>query len=319
MEKDLFLESTLSDSFIYSMFNRSNEMQAKIVKALTDGARMDYSHVEEQIIQINKTRISPLAPAVVDAFMNNDIELKYVSTVKMTSAIPFILHKDSGKLKVTIFISSFAKISKDGKSLDIPMKSLYVLLEAAYLTLYLHKFNGRLQRNSVILNVLTKVYTEMILRILNKEYALSLDKELYDKVSFTISVFFLQTVAEISNPQTVISYASNNTKSLDYDTLRLLYDDISNQGVTTFNDLISFISSLTTRMNGLTVRYVVERYLNTYGQSAILAIDYLPYMFFVVINTLLGGFLVTRPSIADIMKGTPQATKFYSELTKLVM
>ena len=319
MEQDLYLESTLNDSFIYSMFNRNNEMQHKIVKALVDGSVIDYSYVEEQIIQINKSRISPLAQVVVDSFVNGDIVLKYVSTVKMTSAIPFILHKDQGKTKATIFISSFGKLSKDGKSIDIPMKSLYVLLESAYIALYLNKYNGRLQRNSLILNVLNKVYTEMIIRILNKEYALSLDRELYDKVSFSISAFFLKNVAELENSTAILSYASSTVKNLDFDTLKIIYEEFNERNITTINQLIEYIGTFSTRLSGITVRYMVERYLNTYGQSSILALDYLPYLFFILSNTMLSGFLVSRPSLADIVKNTPQATKFYAELTKLVV
>ena len=159
----------------------------------------------------------------------------------------------------------------------------------------------------------------MIIRILNKEYALSLDKELYDRVTFAISVFFLKNVAELTNSTAIISYASNVVKTLDFDTLKMIFEEMEERNITSINNLVEYIGTLSSRMSGITVRYVVERYLNTYGQSSILAIDYLPYLFFIIINTMLGGFLVSRPSISDIIKSTPQATKFYAELTKLVV
>ena len=68
----------------------------------------------------------------------------------------------------------------------------------------------------------------------------------------------------------------------------------------------------------MTTRYFVERYINTYGQSCILAVDYLPYMFLVMINTLLGTFIVNQPSISDIVKNTPGSSKFHSELVKMI-
>ena len=72
------------------------------------------------------------------------------------------------------------------------------------------------------------------------------------------------------------------------------------------------------RLETLTIRYFVERYINTYNGTAILAIDYLPYIFFVVINMLLGGFLVNQGTLSDIVKNTPMANKFYPELAKIV-
>ena len=144
-------------------------------------------------------------------------------------------------------------------------------------------------------------------------------QELYDKISFAISAFFLKNVAEISNSTAIVSYGSNVVKSLDYESLKLIFEEMEERNISSINSLIEYIGTMSSRLSGITVRYVVERYLNTYGQSSILSIDYLPYLFFVLINTMLGGFLVTRPSISDIVKSTPQSTKFYAELTKLVV
>jgi hypothetical protein len=71
-------------------------------------------------------------------------------------------------------------------------------------------------------------------------------------------------------------------------------------------------------MQSLTVRYFVERFLNTYGGSSILAIDYLPYVFFMIQNTLAGGFLVSQTTLSDIVKNTKDIRKFYPELSKSV-
>ena len=103
---------------------------------------------------------------------------------------------------------------------------------------------------------------------------------------------------------------------MDIDSMNDYYDE---SAVTSLESIINAIKNLVPRMNNLTTRFFVERYLNTYGQSSILALDYYPYMFLIMANTILGSFIVNQPSITDIVKNTQGSSKFYSELSKLVL
>ncbi len=62
---DLFLESSMEDSFIYKSFNSSNSLIEKLVKYIKTGVKLDSSYFEEQYFQIKKVAISPLSSKVV--------------------------------------------------------------------------------------------------------------------------------------------------------------------------------------------------------------------------------------------------------------
>ena len=49
-------------------------------------------------------------------------------------------------------------------------------------------------------------------------------------------------------------------------------------------------------------RYFIERYVTTCHGASILSIDYLPYLFFVIVNVLVGSFLIAQPALADVIK-----------------
>lgn len=318
-ETKVVYESSISESYIYGLFNTSNEIQSRIIKALTKGRILDSSYIQEQIIQIQKTRISPISERVLNAFREGTIQLVFVDDYKMTKSIPFIIHKTKdGKAKASVFVSSFATMNKMGDALQIPMKTLYILMESAYVGLQMQLHPLNVQRNSTIMKVCNHIYTEMFMRILNKEYALSIDVTLHDKVSFVVSRFFLETVWEMKNESILYTYASQETTSPNHDVLKILFEEYSLAKVSNLTDLFDFMKKEFPRMESLTVRYFVERYINTYNGSAILAMDYLPYVIFVVINMLLGGFIVSQGSLNDIIKNTPMVNKFYPELTKLV-
>ena len=59
-------------------------------------------------------------------------------------------------------------------------------------------------------------------------------------------------------------------------------------------------------------------HLNETFSGAIMAVDYLPYVFYVIINVKLGSFLIGQGALTDIVKNTKNTEKFYTELAKIV-
>ena len=316
---DLFLqESSMEDSFIYKSFNASNSLIEKIVKYIKTAVLLDTSYFEEQFSQMNKSFISPLSAKVIDAYKEGNIELLFSRQTKIGTSIPFIIRKnEKGKIVATIFIATFATIDKNN-NLVIPVKQLYALMESSYIALQIQVNPTKIQRNIGIMKLCNSVYTEMIMRILNKEYAIALDKVLYDKCWYTISRFFLTNIWQYPNKDLIDSYASNelkNIEELDLDLTRDGYDDADIKDV---NDLLTYMRTLSPRMSNLNTRYFIERFVNTYHGSSILSIDYLPYVFFVIVNILLGSFLISQTALNDVIKNIKGMNKFYIELSKII-
>ena len=319
MDNTFFFESTIEDSFIYKTFNASNGLIDKIVKYIRTSAPLDSTYIEEQYMQIKKSMISPLSNHVLEAFDAKEIELLYSREVKIGNSIPYIVRKNAnGRIVVTIFIASFAVIDVNSNSLNIPVKQLYALMESAYVALQMQVQPMKIQRNISLMKICCSVYNQMVLRILNKEYALSLDKILFDKVSYCINRFFLESVWQYPSNDTIEAYATSDLKYISEIDLSLVKAGYDGCDIKSISDLLDYVKSLSPRMNNLNIRYYIERYVNTYHGSSIMSIDYLPYIFFVIINILLGSFLISQNALNDIIKNTKNINKFYIELSKLI-
>lgn len=311
-------ESSIEDSYIYKSFNASNSVIEKLVKYIKTSVALDSSVFEEQYMQMKKASASPLSKNVIEAFDNSNIELLYSKDAKVGTTLPFIIRKnEKNKIVATIFIASFATVDKDN-NLVIPVKQLYALLESAYIAWQIQVNPTKVQRNVAIMKICSSVYVQMIMRILNKEYALTLDKVLYDKVTYVVTRFFITNIWQYPSADLIESYSSNELKNIgefDLDMLRMSY---TNNQIKDINDLLSFLSTLSPRMAELNTRYFIERFINTYHGSSILSIDYLPYVFFVIVNVILGSFLVSQTALNDIIKTSKNINKFYPELAKLM-
>lgn len=310
-------EASMEDSFIYKTLNSSSGLIEKIVKYIKTSVALDKTYWEEQYSQIGKGIISPLCGRVLEAYDNGLIELLYSRETKVGTAIPFIVRKKDNKIVASIFISTFSTIDKSD-NLTIPVKQIYALMECAYVALQMQINPMKIQRNVALMKLCSTVYVQMIMRILNKEYSLILDNTLYEKVQYCVARFFIERIWEYPNKNLVDAYASNDLKYIDNLDLDMLKTGYENFGITDINKLIEYIKTLSPRMSELNIRYFIERFVNTYHSSALISLDYLPYVFFVIINILLGSFLISQAALNDLIKNIRGMNKFYIELSKLV-
>lgn len=318
-DADYVCENTMEDSLVYKTFNQANGVVDKIVKYLSSGVPLDKSYIEDQYAIIRRgAGISPLSQKVLEAFNNGDIEIIWNNTEKVGVAMPFIVRRKSdGKVVSTIFINAFATI-KDDSILVIPAKQLYGLMEGAYIALKLQTDPVKVMKNAELMMTTASVYTEMMARILNKEYALTLDKVLYDKVCYCIKRFYLECVWEYPNTGLVSNYASSDLKYIQQFDLDALDATYSKMEIKTISNLLEFVKSLSPRMSDLNLRYYIERFIKTYHGASILSIDYLPYVFFVITNVVMSTFLVSQTALNDIIKNTKNINRFYSELARVM-
>lgn len=319
----IFQESSLSDSIIFRSFNSQAEFSVIINKAITYGRIVEKELMEEQLIQIRRTRLSPLVDDVLLALDKGDIILVYAKNQKIPQALPFTIAKIQGKIKAFIFVNNYGNIVSNpkvngGEYLSIAMKDLYVLLEGAYTAMNYFKNPVAITRSLGLMKSCVGVYTGMFLRILNKEYALSLDQEVYDRVSFVVGRFFLDRVWESKNEDINTSYAMSTILNPNKMDLAIVNDSYKAANISNIEELIAFLKTLSPRLAPLTFRYFTQCYLTIYKASAIFSMECLPYFLFVMESTLIGSFLVNQPIISDIIKSNKNVSKFYGELVKVI-
>lgn len=321
-------EGNLSDSVLYKNFNSAAKLSSTIVTAIKNSIEIDNSYIQEQLMQIQRTRLSPLVDKVLNAYKNGDIVILYARKIKIPQALPFFAMKaKSGKPKVFIFANNFASIGKsetdsDQKFLNISMKDLYALMEGAYIT-YVYNSNPKSFSRSLGLQKLTsKIYSQMMLQILNKEYALSMDQELTSEVTFIISYFFMKYVWGSENDAVNISYSLDTcTQTGKYsltstNKAEMIVEEMDTT-VSDISSLIKFIETRSKRLKGLTFRYFTQTFVNTFKGPSIFAMECLPYFLFTVCTASLGSFIVNTPMITNITSNIKGMNQFYPEIGKI--
>lgn len=324
---NVFTEASLVDSAIYKSFNNNAELMRMILSAINDSIIIDESYIQEQLLQIKRTRISPLADDVLKSYEEGHIVLMYSKANKVPQALPFFTTKSKGEIKVFIFVNNYGTISKssintDEKFLNVTMKDLYVLMEGAYVSYKYSTYPTKMEKSLGLMKVCCNIYVNMIMRILNKEYAIGMDKDLHQKVSFIIGLFFLKSVWMSGNDDVNFTYACNSCKigseGINKAVLLNIAEEYYSKNIKTIEDVLEYLKTLSPRFNGLNFRYFLQCYINTYKAGALFGLECLPYFLYTIQATMIGSFLVNQPIISDITKNIKGMNTFYPELVKAV-
>ena len=324
---DLFTEAALVDSVTYKSLNNNAELMKLILTAIKDSIVIDQSYIQEQLIQIKRTKISPLADDVLRAYENGHIVLLYSKTKRIPQLLPFFTTKVKGEIKVFIFVNNYGTITKsdfnsEEKFLNISMKDLYVLMEGAYSSYRYALYPAKVVKSLGLMKLCTNIYVAMLMRILNKDYAVSVDRELHQKVSFVIGTFFLKSIWMSTNDDINFAYACNSCKvgseGIDKVSMLQLAEEYAARNIQTIEEMLEYLKTLSPRFNGLNFRYFLQWYINTYKASAIFGLECLPYFLYTIQATMIGSFLVNQPIISDIVKNIKGMNTFYPELVKAI-
>lgn len=317
MENETYVRESMEDSFVYKMFNSSNSIMTKMVENIKHSEVITMEAIEDQYRQIKRSSVSPLSRSVLAAFDSGLIEIRYAPepNVRMPSPIPFIVRRGpSGSPIATIFIKAFSGMQNG--LLNIPTKNLYAIMESAYIALQIQQYPTKLVRNSTLCKICMYIYCQMYMKILIKEYALSMDRPLCDKVKYCVSRFFLEKVWGLTNTDAIITYAASGCMNLPDTAVQEITQEYNDANIIDVQGLITFLANYNPRMKNLNTKYFIERWISMYHAPATLAIDYLPYLLFTINNVVLGSFIVAQNSLADVIKECPGMSHYYGELAK---
>lgn len=317
-------ENTLSDSIIFKSFNNNAEVNSHIISAMKNSIEITKDYIEEQLLQIKKTNLSPLAEDVVKAYEDGDILILYSKKVRTPKFIPYIITKIKGQIKAIIFINNFATISKNKtdssqKYLNISMKDLYALMEGAYIGINHTMFPNRINKSLTLMRICSNIYANLFIRIFNKECQLSMDLQSLQNVTFCLSKFFLEKVWEYKNEDVIFTYAKGNIMgTVNSSQLLIISNQYDSKKITNLKELLDFIEEICPKIN-MSFRYLVQCYINSYKDVSLLSMDTLSYFLFVVEATMIGSFIVNQALISDVTKDTKNMNQFYPELVKSVV
>ena len=291
---------SIRDTFTYQAINKEGSLDKLIKTFLTKAIKADSNMLMSQYSTIQSYYKSALKTPVLDA-VNDDLVVPMIypkgitANNKVPTSIPFILLKTAtGTVKAVAVIDNWASITENNKVVIDPNK-LYTFIEGAYIARALEMQFNNIRHAAILHTDATSIYAQMFTRVLNRDFALNVDKDAYNKVLFLAAKFFLMNLLQLKNSDSVFNYATKAAGVTSAIALKRLDDAFDDD---CYKDISTFITAIKNKAyminNGLTkldVRTYMERYIRMYKNSSLFSLEHLSYFLFNVFACLNGAHI----------------------------
>lgn len=285
---------------------------------LKDGEVLSATDLEEPFVIIKKNFKYPLKYKVMEAFDNGLIVLIHGEPrTKLPTCLPFFLTKNNKDQVVAVISADIYGVMDKNGDFKIDPKKLYCLMEGAYLARLHYFYEKQISSRPVIISHGSAIYAAMFVRVLNKKYALNINKSKYNAVIFLASKFYMINVLGLPNNEIVFNYAIKNCPNANLISLQELDSAFEDEY---FLNLETFIKALAIPEMGiglkdLTVRGYLEAFINMYDASNLLSLEMFPYFMYNVLSVTNGAFINNQYVLEDIVGNS--GAKMYNDLMSL--
>lgn len=316
-----YMESSLSSSEIFQGINDASEFgntTNKAINLIRTAKHLTNEDIEAAYISV-KQITDTLTRAAMKAFDEERIVLIYnnVASLSVTQALPFITFKMKTGYVTYVFMDKYISINRDGVYTLQPT-ILRDLLVGALIANGLKRNYDNLASNQYLQKVLTEVYCKFFTRILNRQFSIAAEKIVFDTVQYWVGKFFLTRIFGANDTlENIEAIAKSPLKYIDEMKLEEIKNQYDSVNPLKVSELLNLVKTASPRMKALNLGLFLNDWINYYYVPAMLAVDNIEYLIFMVL-TLLNGNNIISISASDIVKEAKNIKSIRGELLKLI-
>ena len=316
-----YMESSLGNSEIFQRINTEDttNAQKKAITLIKSAKHLTNEDIETAYISVRQIS-DGLTQSAIKAFDSGRIILIYnnIPSLSVTQALPFITFKTNSGYKTYVFMDKYITVSRDGV-LNLQAPVLRDLLIAASIANGLKNNYSNLSTNQYLARILMEIYTKLFTRIINREFSVAADKQVFDTIQYWINKFFLERIFGANDTsENIENVAKSHFKFID----ELKYDEIKQQyqmaNPIKISELLDLVKTASSRMKSLSLMTFVYSWMNYYYIPSMLAIDNIEYIILMVIALLNGNNSIISIAASDIVKEAKNIKSLRGELLKLI-
>jgi hypothetical protein len=278
--------------------------------------KVDPQKLDEALNIINRRLTFATKGKSMQHFNQGNIILIHNPLIQLPKYLSVFGKAYNGKIVSVVDISHHAHLNKGTGMYDVYPKTLFNLIQNGMILNELVTNWNRFTNNMSILKGGAIVYSKLVGKVLDKLFAINIDNFKLDMINFFLAKFFLINMCGKTDSDTVdnIAYHACFNKS----SLKLIKEEEMKFEENAYADLFTFFDNLKELkgMQDLNSRSFVENWARMYGESTLLALDYLPSFLSMVFGSVVNGNLA-KDYIIESVAGKFISSMF-TEFSKLL-
>ena len=299
------------DTYLY---NRYPEYTKKLTQAIMQDEVIDKSTdaFKDVIYEIKRTRVSDALVRVLNS--SNVILLNCAEPLPRAFKVFCARDFKSKDKKTRIFIDCTGVITKAKNSGDLIVEETKLvshLINAAMCMIY-HKANMKIVTKGGLVQEATGCFANAFTHIIDYLLKISIQESSKIKTLYISSLYFLQGILNFSQERAMDTAKKiANISDREATIINILIDKASHQkelkqDINPFLNINIFIKVLRDVMHfnvkAISTDIVIERWMQLYGPSTVMALEYFPALSAMMTDAYVGGFLNAQKTIENVCK-----------------
>ena len=308
-QKDL---RTYSDSYLYSKYPEYNK---KLFAAIMNDPVIDKStdNFQNVVYEVTRTRVSEAIVRILTS--TNTVLLDCESPLPKAFKVFCARDMRTAAKQIKVFIDCSSIITKNktnmGYTVD-EMKLVSYLVDAAVCMIYHRKFDT-IARNRALIYSAATCFAKCFTFIVDYLVKVSIQESSKSKSLYLSAMYFLEGILNFSHSHAMeMACKIAEVSSREAEMINILVEKastvpgVSNKDTNPYDDLRRFINIvrdvLKLNRKSFTIDIVVDRWLQHYGVSTILALEYFPAFSAMMTDCYNGAFINHQRAIETVCK-----------------
>lgn len=327
----------LTETDVFQIYEKSGAKMSARIKAIIANPNCRVV-VNEKLEATTLARFAmtfkePIALKALNAVRAGDIVLFIAKPeYNLPESIPFFRYSlKGGAAKIAVNLTNIASIEEDKVDpnntsyMVDDMRKLYAMLISAYIMLRIPE-PGDYPIKAIEYGAM--MWARMFCKVLNRTIGLSTNKERYEAYYYFAARFFL--IYLVGVPDATVDSISTALLKNGYKSplIVMIEEKIANEKIDMYANFTTFCSVLFNndvsgvkgaRMiaanpnESLNVSFFLRRFVDSYNQSAVMSLAYLPYFTWMVTCTLKKAYMMNIKMLGDVIDGV-EGAKFLAAL-----
>jgi hypothetical protein len=242
---------------------------------------VDLKDLDETVKVIKRKEKGPLAATtIIDLEMGLIVPVFHEEDLaKVPSYVPYwpFVGKD-GKVKVFVNLNRYAKRAAGSTELTIGSKTFHGLCVGADIVRRIAENSSRYTGSSELVVNTGIIYTRMIRKVIDKNYAISVDPVLDDKIRYLLGKYFAKSVCGITSESLIETVAGSCVEKTGLGIITTVNEIFTEEDYVDFESFIRKLAETYPRIAKLSIRQIVQDISRLYGITSIIGVDYFPYL-----------------------------------------
>jgi hypothetical protein len=306
----------ITDSALFKQVATNSSVINSIKEIYVDRDRIDTEKLDEAINIINRKMTFATKGKTMAHLNQGNIVLISNPLIRLPKYLNTLGKAHAGKIVSIVDISNYANLNKTTGLYDIYPKTLFNLIQNGAILVELVNNWNRYTTNMNIIKYGAIVYAKLVGKVMDKLFAVSIDNFKHDLVSFFLAKFFLINMCGKVDSETIDNIAYN--ACFNKSSLKLIKEEEEKFDEDAYEDIFKFFENLRfiKGMQDLNVRSFVENWARMYGESTLLALDYLPSFLAMIFGSVVNGN-VAKDYLIESVAGK-FISSIYTEFSKLL-